>query len=422
MAMSESVHMGALEKERQREEYLSAVRVHLLDLDTPAFNEGEGEVLAQLVAQHLERPSKKRLAPYETALLFDWGIKENVVLGWRNKPKLTLTALSSEFEAAMRSRLEAMTSLVYTTRDGAYMVEQLHGNQSVTMVGMALNVCIKDLKKGAGRRYAEALKPRAPGGRGALELFIMRPNAKAGVPRPSIGQESLVRPDPALLFSYHPETRTIREVEKHSLPNGLPGLLQRNDPLLPPFLETVRAMRTGIVPDTPVDTVGDLESTVQPRGILYDTGEMVQMSGARPELSIAGGKLSVNADDRTLAPSRLERIARELPVTVDMTNASAQQRGALTSVRGSLVDGVLFFSVSYPNLRSIGFNLFFRSSHFEAPNLVSIGHTIHALRKNSMVHAPLLDTFFTLYASPSATIVTALTPSELKARRVAIAV
>ena len=265
------------------------------------------------------------------------------------------------------------------------------------------------------------LKPRAPGGRSTLELFIVRPRVEAGVSVPPIGRENIIRPDPALLFSYHPKTHVIREVAKHTLPDGFPGFLRRDDPLLAPFLETVRAMRSGVVRETPVDTVGDLEQAIQPRGVLYDTGEIVQLSDARPELAIAGGKLSVNADDRALAPSNLRRIAEGFPITVDMTNASTQQREALTEVRGSLVDGERF-SVSYPNLRSVGLNLSFRALHFEAPNLVSVGHVIHVLRSGSIVRIPSLNTFFVLYASQSATVVSALPPSELSARRVAIVV
>jgi hypothetical protein len=405
-----------------RKLFVEKVREHFEYLDTRPLDTEESSWFEELIETHLARKrSQNELSTFDVALTMDWATKSGALDRWRQEPKKNLKSCHREFQKAAAEYVDHITGLVYTTKNGLFTLEHLHYHGSVQEAGAALNVCVKNLS-GIGFRYAPLLeipegepeseltgKRRAP-----LELFVLRLCPRKSDQSPA--QETTYLPpprgQPVLLISYAPGSSTIPEVEMRGAHNGMPIFLKHDSHLLAPFLEVVRAMRSGEIPDSYVGLCGGLQAVCKPGHVLYDTGEQVPFLDADPNRAIAGGIVSVSPTDRRFSPTQLAIIGRLFPMLLDMTLASAEQRAALTEVRGSLRDSNRE-SVAYPRLREVGIALTTSACQFSAPALKRIGLEFHIEGNRAVMDVPQLDDFFVLFRRNNTQVRCALSPSVL---------
>jgi len=299
---------------------------------------------------------------------------------------------------------------IATSADGNWELVQHKYPEAIYRMGKVLGgLCIDKTEKDVSRIFQEAAdseinnKNRRP----SIEIYAVRP-----VHDPN-------NADHTFLFSYTPQSQSIIDAEGKKK-GRVSSFIDYAQPYAKAFFEFVRRTRTGDIPNMYVRTMFNMDhylETLRLPGppvtdvLLYDgtllpLEEAVAQSISSTEC-VAGGILKVTKDVSLLD---LAKIAETYPITLDMTDASQEQKDALVHVRGSIQDNAEY--VSYQNLQSVGYK--FESAcktYISLPNL----NTLHLLQVHGAksTNTPQLRNYFIVFIAKHASIYGPLDPARV---------
>lgn len=328
-------------------------------------------VLESRLRQYLEQSPARVASAYEIALACGWAVMARRFDAWYFDPEATVSELVADFEYASRLHLEQITSAVYETSDGAWELARIYYRGSIDAVGKLFVNCLTPTTSFPGYRYYQASRERQGAehaGRPELELYVLRPKGHRD------GLDALAAPPeaPKLLFSYFPALGCIDEIEKPTKLRRQEFLHPADADLRAALFEIIRASRDGLIPRLRVDAVNphSLASFLPDSCTIDSDGAVSPLPQQPPESVIAGGTFAI---DRTMPPPEVARIAREYPIVLDMTEATAAQKACITEVCGTLLDksdDVL----EYPRLEMVRMSFFVaHAATARAPLLRTIG-------------------------------------------------
>lgn len=358
-------------------------------------------ILKAAIKRYLNTPLRPDLrdTPYSAALAVAWSIQGEEgdwFESWLEETGTsTFVTLLRRATDQMRNSLErSLVSKLYETHDKKWEVVRLRYRAGIERAGEILVNCLHKTSGGTARRIYEASDPDGME-RAEVEIYVVRPG--------SAGQGGATH-DPQLIFLYFPEDKLLAEIEKHSgwTSDGeeQKNYLTSDDEMLQVLLETIRAGRTGEAPGFDVEAIDPSVTQhigkppfggMRPDGSLQFYFDADRVDHSASEILI-GDVIKVKPS--TMSPGDLASFAAEVPVGIDMSLASDEQRAAIRRIAGSITDSQT--SVSYPNLEYVRCSATFLSESADLPKLSHVGFKVAALYD---LDAPMLAHAFELRVS-----------------------
>lgn len=341
-------------------------------------------ILKAAIKRYLNTPLSPDLrdTPYSAALAVAWSIQGedgDWFSSWLEETGTsTFATLLRRATDQMRNALEkSLVSKLYETQDKKWEVVRLRYRAGIERAGEILDNCLRKTSGGTARRIYEASDMQGEE-RPEVEIYVVRPT------RAETEQAS----DPKLIFLYFPEDKLLTEIEKLSTRTA-EGVEEKNylepgDELLGVLLETIRAGKEGEAPGFDVEAIDPkvVQSLTQrPYSGLDEDGVQVPYVGLGNEVDqdipeiLVGNALRPKA--KSFTPEQLAEIVANVPIEINMSDASDEQRAAITRVAGSIVDTQP--DVSYPNLEYVRCSAMFLSKSAHLPKLAHVGFMMGAL-------------------------------------------
>lgn len=366
-----------------------ARRMHATLLEArPLLIERFSAFLREAKRGRMPQREGRDFSAYELLLALAWKVEIGMFKMWALDRTQSVADLLEEYRNAMDEKIEQISSIVYTTADKQWELTRVHHRASIEAVGRHLGNCLASLSDSPGSRYFTLSRLQGDG-RAEVEFYALRPAREGAGARLDATERQAV-----LLCSYLPELHLLLEVEKRSRSSSLPGTvyLDGSEPFSGALFEVIQTSRAGNIPGLDVqhiDPVAVLHLVSTGQGLLAN-GSVVSLGDANAHELIAG-RFAVTPD--TPIPE-LVHMAEKIPITIDMTHATNEQREALTLVVGSVIDRSFLERCVYERLQYVGQSFYIgRAVEVYLPALTHIGAMLNIPFARA-VKAPELEQVF----------------------------